>query len=72
MIWFLLYVVLSFPAVWVMGKLDSPLVSDPEWRFTTAMFWPVFLFLTLLLQLGPMWNSIYLFIFPGDKENEKG
>lgn len=72
MIWILLYVVLSFPAVWAVGKLEKELTYDPEWRFITGMFWPVFLFLTLLLQVGPTWNSIFLFIFPGDKENEKG
>lgn len=69
MVWLLLYVVLSFPAVWVMGKLESPLVTDPEQRFTSAMFWPVFLFLMLIYQLGTIWDSIYLKMFPGDKEN---
>ena len=71
MIWFLLYVVLSFPAVWVIGKLEPPPESDPTWRFITAMIWPMYFFLTLVCQIGPTWNSIYLFIFPGDKENEK-
>ena len=74
MIWFLLtycvaYVVLSFPAVWAMGKLDKELTDDSEFRFVTAMFWPGYLFLTLVYQVEPMWNSIYLFIFPGEKEN---
>ena len=71
MIWFLLiaYVVLSFPAVWAVGKLEKEPTDDPEWRFITAMIWPMDLFFTLLLQLAPTWNSIYLFIFPGEKEN---
>lgn len=69
MVWLLLYVVLSFPAVWVMGKLDKGLCNDSEQRFTSAMFWPVFLFLMLIYQLGTIWDSIYLKMFPGDKEN---
>ena len=64
MIWFLLYVVLSFPAVWAMGKLDKDLCNDSEARFGCAMFWPVFLFFTLIYQLGPTWDSIYLKMYP--------
>lgn len=68
MIWFLLYIAFSFPAVWVIGKLDSSLVIDNECRHYTAFFWPAFLIFLLLLQLAPLWDLIYFNIFSGEKD----
>ena len=73
MIWFViclfaLYVALSFPAVWAMGKLDKKLGNEPGERFAGATLWPVFLIIVLIYQLVPMWDSIYLKMFPGEKE----
>ena len=74
MIWFLLYVVLSFPAVWAMSKIDEDLAiltNDSGYRFIIAMGWPVFLSAALIFQLRYIWNLIYLKMFQGEKEDEK-
>ena len=76
MIWFLLYlfaswIVLSFPMVWVVSKLDKSLAylisHDPDYRFIIALGWPVFLCAALIFQLRYIWDPIYLKMFQGEK-----